>query len=136
MQPQSKDRLMRFTLAAKAIIFNAARFKQLLKLMNTKPGAIQAVQSVMGGIEQKQKVPPDIAILLAVNIYLLMVDMAQDVTGMKADKTIVQGVVMALMQTTLQSHKPQQSEPQPVQQAAPQPAPQAAPPAGLINQGA
>lgn len=144
LKPDQKTALAQFTTAAKAIIFNAERFKPMLKLMDTKSGAIQAVQAVMSGIEQKKPIPPDIAMLLAINIYVLLVDMAQDATGMKADKGIVQGVIAALMKTTLDSHgkaRPQQARPAPqqatqqpqqTQQTQPQPA---QPPAGLINQG-
>lgn len=141
LKPDQKTALAQFTTAAKAIIFNAERFKPMLKLMDTKSGAIQAVKAVMGGIEQKKPIPPDIAMLLAINIYVLLVDMAQDATGMKADKGIVQGVIGELMKDTLNSHgkaQPQKAQPAP-QQPAPQaqPAPQPAPPpaAGLINQG-
>lgn len=134
LQPDQKTALAQFTVAAKAIIFNAERFKPLLKLMDTKTGAIQAVKAVMGGIEQKKPIPPNIAMLLAINVYVLLVDMAQDATGMKADKGIVQGVISALMKSTLDTKA---SKPRPPQQAAPQqpPAPQPPAPAGLINQG-
>jgi hypothetical protein len=138
LQPDQKTALAQFTVAAKSIIFNAERFKPLLELMDTKTGAIQAVHSVMGGIEQKKPIPQNIAMLLAINIYVLLVDMAQDATDMKADKGIVQGVIAELMKSTLQSHgktkraKPQQPALQPQAPAAPQPT---AAPAGLINQG-
>ena len=138
LQPDQKTALSQFTVAAKAIIFNAERFKPLLKLMDTKTGAIQAVKSVMGGIEQKKPIPSNVAMLLAVNIYVLLVDMAQDATGMKADKKIVQGVIAALMKSTLdmkpvKSKQPPANTAQPAPQPAQQPAQQA--PAGLINQG-
>lgn len=127
LKPEQKTALAQFTVAAKAIIFNADRFKPLLKLMDTKSGAIQAVKAVMSGIEQKKPIPRDIAMLLAINIYVLMVDMAQDATGMKADKKIVQGVIGALMDSALNTKA---SKPRPAPQQAPQQAP-----AGLINQG-
>ena len=141
LKPEQKDRLTKFTAAAKAIIYNADRFRQLLKLMDTKGGAIQAVKSVMGGIEQKQPIPPDLSIFLAVNIYMLMVDMAQEATGMKADKTIVQGVVAALMQSTLDAQgsaqAPGPAAPTPPAQPPGPPAAQpAAPAGGMIAQGA
>lgn len=137
LAPEQKNSLMQFTLIAKAIIFNAERMKVFLKMMNTKQGAIHAVHTVMGGIEQKKPIPKDIVMLLAINIYVLMVDMAQDATGMKADKGIVQGVIAAIMKSTLDSHgNASKKVPMPPAPAAPmQPPPQAAP-AGLITQGA
>jgi hypothetical protein len=73
-------------------------------------------------------VPADVAPLLAVNIYLLMVDMAQEAVGQKPNIAIVKKVIYAILQTVSQSHPKGQ---------AVQPAPQATPaqPSGLINQG-
>ena len=139
LPPQKKNQLLRLTMAAQSIIYNAGRFAKLLKMMNTKIGAIQAVKTIIGAIELKQKIPPDLALLLGINIYTELVAMAQDTTGLKADTKIVQGVMTAIVHDTLQSHGPSAQQqpaqqPQAQPQAQPQPTPQARQP-GLINQG-
>lgn len=126
MDPKRKGALMQLTTAAKAIIFDAKRMSQMLPMMETKTGAIQAVQAVIGAIEQKKPVPPDIAPLLAVNTYMLMVDLAKDATGMKPDPEIVKRVVGELLATMGRAYggqKPEQPQAQPA-------------PAGMIQQKA
>lgn len=125
MDPQRKNALMQYTNAAKSILFDAKRMREFLPMMDTKSGAIQAVQAVVSVIEQKKPVPPDIAPLLAVNTYMLMVDMAREITGMEPDPEIVKGVVGEILATMKQSHGAQQAPQQP---QAPQP------PAGIIGQ--
>ena len=115
MDPQRKGALMQFTTAAKSIIFNADRMRQFLPMMDTKSGAIQAVQAVIGAIEQKKPVPADIAPLLGVNVYMLMVDLAKDATGMAPDPAIVQGVVGEILATMKRAY----SQKQPAQPAQP-----------------
>lgn len=137
MDPNKKSRLMLLTTAAKHIIFNAERMEKFLPMLNTRDGAIKAVQAVIGVIDRKQPVPPDVAPLLGVNIYMLMVDMAQEVVGQKPDVKIVRNVIQAILQTVaktepLQSDiKRDRTQPQqPAQQQQPQPAQQ---PAGLMG---
>lgn len=93
MDEQRKGALMQLTTAAKAIIFDANRMREFLPMMDTKSGAVQAVQTVVSVIEQKKPVPPDILPLLGVNVYMLMVDLAKDITGAQPDPEIVKGVV-------------------------------------------
>lgn len=121
MDPQRKGALMQYTTAAKSIIFDANRMREFLPMMDTKSGAIQAVQTVVSVIEQKKPVPPDIAPLLGVNIYMLMVDMAREITGMEPDPGIVKGVVGEILATMAQSHgQPGQQPPgSPEQMAQP-----------------
>jgi hypothetical protein len=128
--PESKDRLMRFTIIAKAIIYDAERMKQFLQLMNTKDGAITAVKSIMGVIENKTQIPPDIAPLLGVNIYMLLVDVAQEITGGKPNPKIIKSVIAQIVN----SIQPQ-AAPAPGAPAGPAMA-SAAPQGGLINQPA
>jgi hypothetical protein len=118
MKPEQKYSLSKLMLAAKAIIFDAKRMSQFLPMMDTKSGAIQAVQSVIAVIEQKKPVPADLAPLLGVSVYMLMVDMAKDVTGMKPDPEVVKGVAGEILATIGQAYGGQP----PVQQgpAAPQ----------------
>jgi len=131
--PSPQDDLVRFTLAAKAIIYNRERMLQFLKLMDTPQGAVTAVHTVITAIEQQKPIPPQIAILLAINIYVIMVDMAQQITGRKASPQKMHMV----MNMIAQGLATQQSDQQPPQMApAPQPAPvQGAqmPQGGIIN---
>lgn len=133
LNPQQKGHLMAFTLAAKAIIFDTGRMSKFLPMMNTARGAISAVQAVLGAIEAKRQIPADVAPLLAVNIYMLMVDVAQEATGMKPDTKLVQGVISQILQTISKSYGDRPAAPPPVPaQPAQQPT---APGRGLINQG-
>lgn len=93
----SKTLLTQYTNAAKKIIYEAGRMSRFLKMMNSEPGAIQAVQVVMSVIEKAKPIPPEIRSLLKVNIYILMVDVAQAATDKKADPKIVGSVVGQLM---------------------------------------
>lgn len=135
MDPQRKGALMQLTTAAKAIIFDANRMREFLPMMDTKSGAIQAVQAVVSVIEQKKPIPPDLAPLLAVNVYMLMVDMAKEITGMEPDAGIVKGVVGEILATMAQSHGRQGQMAQPGGQPG-QAAPAQQPPQGGIIQKA
>ena len=119
MDPQRKQTLASFITAAKAVIYNTKRMQGLLPMMSTPDGAIQAVQTIVGAIEQKKPVPPDIAPLLGVNIYMLMVDMAHKVTGENPDPGIVKTVIGRILAAMNQSHRTK---------------PAAPPPAGIIGQ--
>lgn len=129
MNPQDKSQLSAYTLMAKKIIFDAGRMREFLKMLGTKEGALTAVQTVLGVIDSKKPVPPQLAPLLGVNAYLLMVDLAQDVTGQKADTKIMQDVVVSILGNIIKSHKPSQ----PQTPAAPPNVQQA--PRGLMTQG-
>lgn len=131
MDPDKKSRLMAYTTAAKRIIFNADRMAQFLPMLNTRDGAIKAVQTVMGVIERKKPIGPDVAPLLAVNIYMLMVDMAQEIVGQKPDLKIVKAAIAAIMQMA-GNMKPAQSNMQKQASQPPQQQP-AQPPAGLMG---
>ncbi len=134
MKPEHKSLLATLTMASKAVIFDANRMREFLPMMDTKSGAIQAVQTVVSVIEQKKPVPPDIAPLLGVNVYMLMVDMAREITGMEPDPEIVKRVVGEILATMAQSHsQPQQPGAQPDQMAPEQ---MARPPQGGIIQKA
>lgn len=93
MEPKKKTVLMEFTVLAKAVIFNEQRLQELVPMMGTPDGSVQAVQAVVGAIEQKKPVPPDVAPLLGMNIYMLLVDMAQQITGDQPDEQIVLEVI-------------------------------------------
>jgi hypothetical protein len=119
MTPQDKPLLTKYTKAAEAIIYDAGRMRQFMKMLGTKEGALTAVHTVMAGIERVKPIPPQITQFLGVNIYMLMVDVAQESTGFKPDPGIVREVVATILQSVGQSHG----------QPAPAPAPA---PAGII----
>lgn len=99
MHPQN-PMLTKFTLLAKHFIYDAERFKQLLNMMGTPHGAVIAVHTVIGAIEQAKPVPPSLVHQLAFNCYALMVDMAEKVTGKKAGPGKMKLVTQAIMHAT------------------------------------
>ena len=107
---KTQDILNRFTMAAKAVIYNPDRAKGLLKLIETKPGAITAVHTIIQAISIKKPVPPEIAAMLSVNIYMMLGALAQDATGIEADPATMQGVMKQLVQEAKQ--QPQPTSPQ------------------------
>lgn len=138
IDPQKKDLLIKFTLAAKTYIYDPDRFKMLLKMLGTEQGAIMAVQTVISAIEKAKPIPASIAKLLAINVYVVMVDMAQRVTKIKAAPEIMMKVIAKLMQQVVVSPQGQQQgqtsgqQPMPQQAQQAQQAPQM-PSQGIIN---
>ncbi len=126
LNPEIKDRLARFTVIAKAIIYDKERMKQFLQLMNTKEGSIAAVKAVMGAIDMKKAIPPDVAPFLGVNVYMLMVDVAREIVGKEPNPEVIREVIWMIMNSIKPAGQPQGQPPQ-------QQAPQAAP-GGLIQQ--
>ena len=135
IDPQKKDLLTKFTLAAKSYIYDPDRFKMLLKMLGTEQGAIMAVQTVISAVEKAKPIPPSIAKLLALNVYVVMVDMAQKVTKIKAAPEIMMKVIGKLMQQIVVSQPWQQQGQPPAGHQPPQQAQQApqTPPQGIIN---
>lgn len=135
IDPQKKDLLTKFTLAAKSYIYDPDRFKMLLKMLGTEQGAIMAVQTVISAVEKAKPIPPSIAKLLALNVYVVMVDMAQKVTKVKAAPEIMMKVIGKLMQQIVVAKPGQQPGQPPAGQQPPQQAQQATqmPPQGIIN---
>ena len=115
MDPQKKSDLMQYTTAVKAVIYDAGRMQEMLPLLDTRGGAIKAVQAVISVVEQKKPIPPGVAPLLAVNTYMLLVDMAREITGQEPDPAIVKGVTDELLATMQQSHGQPQVPQQPPQ---------------------
>lgn len=122
MDEQKETRLGVFTLLARPIVENAKRMETFLPMMDSPEGVIQAVQSVIGAIEnqKKRRVPPDVAPLLAVNVYLLMVDMAHKATDEEPDEKIVKSVIVQLLATFRKDYSAQQPKATPAAPAAPQ----------------
>ena len=117
MEEGTKAQLAQFTMMARAVVENAERMKSFLPMMDSPEGAIQAVQSVIGAIEQKKPIPPRVVPLLGVNCYMLMVDMAHNATGEEPDPQIVRQVAMEILSTFSQSHA---AAPEPAAEPAPE----------------
>lgn len=98
INPQDQTLLQKFTLVAKKVIYEPARMSKFLEMLGSKEGALTAVQTVLGAIDSLKPVPPQIRALLGVNAYMLMVDIAQEVTQHQPDPTIVKEVIGTIMQ--------------------------------------
>ena len=119
LNPQDKDALSRYTMAAKKIIYDAGRMEQFMQMLGSKAGALQAVHAVMSIIEKNRPIPPNMAPLLGVNIYMLMVDMAHKVTGEAPDPNIVKAAIGKIIGAMSQSYrKPAQPQGGIIQQKA------------------
>ena len=103
---QPVDLLAKYTALAKDIIYDADRFSKLRNMMGSPQGAVVAVKTVLGAIEQAKPIPPDLARNLAVNTYLVLVDMAQaaseqeDEVPVKASPEKMKKVIGLLLKET------------------------------------
>lgn len=93
MTPEVKNQLMKLTMAAKAVIYEPTRLQELLRLLATKEGAVTAAKTVVGAVESRMAVPPKLAAMLAVNAYMLLVDVAQEVTKKKPSPQVIKEVI-------------------------------------------
>lgn len=116
------DLLTKYTALAKDIIYDEDRMRKFMKMLGTSDGALIAVHTVLGAIEQAKPIPPQIAKNLGVNAYLVLVDMAQQITGQEASPKIMKQVINAILSEVTRTHPDQPEQPK---QAM-----------GLINQGA
>lgn len=124
--------LSKYTDFAKSIIYEPEYASKFKKMMETEDGAIVAVNTVLGAINQsKRPVPPKLARNLAVNTYMVLVDLVQEATGIKASNKVLNRVIGKLLVEATQTHSGQQ-------QAMPQePPPQEQQPqGGILGQGA
>lgn len=96
LDAQSKTLLAKYTMAAKKIIYDPEKMREFMKMLGTKEGALSAVHTVMAMISAHRQIPPQIAPLLGVNIYLAMVDVAQRATKHKADPGVMKQVISAI----------------------------------------
>lgn len=121
MTPQDIETLKKYTAVAKKIIFEPNRFKQFLQMLGTPEGAIQAASTVISAIEKHKPVPGHLLEQLAMNTYLVMVELARDVTGHTPDPEIMKRVMTAIreniskMSGAQPAQQPQQEQPMPQQ---------------------
>ena len=92
-----KDTLAKFIVAVKAFVYNKERADALLDMIETQDGAVQAVNTVLMAIEKKVQIPPEIRPLVAANTYLIIVDVAMQVTGDKPDKAVMKQTMAAIV---------------------------------------
>ena len=123
INPQDKSMLTKFTLLAKKIIYDPARAKSLAKIMDADGGITQATLTVLGAVETVKPIPPSIRPMLAVNILIIILDMAEEVMKVEIPQEALMGEINKVLQAAQEGNQPAQ---QPTQQ---QPATQ---PAGLI----
>lgn len=131
LDPKSKDTLARFTMIAKNIIYEPKRMESFMQMMGTPKGAVTAVQTVIAIIEHHADVPDKLEPILGVNIYLAMVDIAQESTQHKADpgimKTVIASIIDSLTKGRKQFNSLKQRQAAQAPQQTPQPAPRQAP---------
>lgn len=94
-------------------------------MLDTRDGSVKAVISILGVIEQKKPIPPEIKTLLGINAYVLMVDMLQEIHNQKPRNQAVSQTILAIIKA-LAAPK-QAPSAQPMQQPTQQPS------MGLIN---
>lgn len=128
MKHPQQDILTKFTLLAKHVIYDPDRMRQFMHMLDTPPGAVMAVKTVMGAIEQAKPIPPGVLSQLATNVYLVLVDLAQEITKKKASPGLMQQVNGMIQDAVKESHG------QPEQFAAQQPAARSQPQGGIIQQ--
>lgn len=93
INPESKTVLQKYNLVAKKIIYDPKRMAQFMRMLGSKDGALQAVHTVLAAIDKLKPIPQEIVGLLGVNVYMLMVDVAQEVTGHPPSPKIIQEVI-------------------------------------------
>lgn len=89
--------LMKLLIAVKAVIYNADRAQHLIPMLDSIPGTKQAVGLVLQAISSKAKIPPEIMPILKAQIFLLLVDVARQVTGDKPDRALMKQTIQELV---------------------------------------
>lgn len=120
LSPGDKSVLTQFTTVAKKVIYDPGRMATFMKMLGTPQGAVQAVETVIGAIEQFKPIPPAVVPMLAVNCYMIMLDVAQAVTEAEIDPKMVEQVIVQILRNGAQ---PAPAQPTPAQPASAQPAP-------------
>jgi len=112
----ANDLFQKYVTLAKQAIYNPQMAQQLHQMMETPQGAVIAVKTVLGAMEQGAKVPPEIGVRLAPVIYLLIVDLLKDATKRQPDPGIMQKVMAMVTQVVTMTYKKASSQTQPQQQ--------------------
>lgn len=112
MTPQDANLLKKLTLIAQKIVYEPKRMDKFMQMLGTKQGAVQAVHTVITVITKMAKVPEALIPQLSVNIYMAMVDMAQEITGKKANLQVLREVIKQFNNTPQVAPKPASPPPQ------------------------
>lgn len=139
IDPKAQSDLQKFVIVAKKILYDQKHSEQLIGMMKTQDGAIHAVNVIIAAIEQRRKVPVQLAPLLAVSIFMLMLELFKLVFGKLPPDAAIKEITTKLMSGVATSHISYQHQQGSQQQSKEQPAPQQpAPqqPQGGIVQGA
>jgi hypothetical protein len=88
----------KFVTAAKAIVYSEERANIFLPMLDTRQGAVEAVMNLLSALDGKRKIPREIVPMLAVHVYLMMVDVAMAATGDQPSKEVMRQTIQALMQ--------------------------------------
>ena len=128
-EKQVREHMTDLTIAAQHIIYDPKRAKQLLGMMSTKTGILNAVHTVLGGIDQTKPLGRDEAVLLAPIVLMLMADLGKEVSGKKPDPKLLQEMTKSVMMDAKDTYAISKgSAPQQAQQPA-----QPQPPTGLLQ---
>lgn len=95
--------LRKFTMVAERIIYDPKRINDFAKMLRTREGALRAVQTVMGAIDQLKPIPPELRPYLAANVYVTMVSLVSEGTGAKPDPNVMKEVIAMLLADAQQS---------------------------------
>ncbi len=128
-----KDQLQKFLTVAKAIVYDKKRADVYLPLLETQAGSVSVVANIIAAIEQRVEIPQQIKPILAMNIYLLMVDVAMQSSGEQPDKEIMKQTLSAIMSTVM-GETPEEGMSEEVPEEMPPETAQNAP-QGLLAQG-
>ncbi len=101
MHPQN-SLLTKYTLLIKHILYEPKRMQALIHMLGSPEGAVVAVHTILGAIEQAKPIPVSLVHQLAFNAYVLLVDAAQRVTGKKATPELMHRVTGLIMHATNQ----------------------------------
>jgi hypothetical protein len=93
----------KFLTAAKAIVYSEQRAEIYLPLLDTRQGSVEAVMHILSALDGKKKIPRESVPLIAVHVYLMMVDVAMAATGDKPNKDVMKQTTDALLQATSQA---------------------------------
>lgn len=135
-----KRMLEPYQLVVRYILADADRATKLIRMLGTQDGALLVVKTVMSVVETKQKIPPQIAPMLAIFIIAKLLKMAKEANGSEPPPKVLDQVMMKLLNDVskiIPINGPQ-AAPGAMQQPSPtQPAPQPQQrPTGLIGASA
>lgn len=92
-----KSEIDKYITAAKMIVYDKERADIFLPMLETQSGAVHAVLNVVGALEKRKPIPPQVKPILLAQIYLMMVDVAMMATGDKPDKNVMKATLAVIL---------------------------------------